>query len=436
MKKYSIKKRVIFISIISIMIIYMFQIYSIVSIPPQLNIVKGQSEKFKTVFPFTLNVFENNKIIESNNKKNFNKMNATKTYDFKFLQNGIATIEYKLFNFIPIKDVKLNVIDRIKLIPGGHSIGVKLNTKGVLVVALSEITGLDGKKYCPAREAGIKVGDIILEIDKVSVNDSNHVVEILNNIKSNTNLILERNGHKFETQIEPIKCNEDNCYRIGLWVRDKTAGIGTLTFYHQESNKFGALGHGIQDIDTGKLMPVKKGEILHSKVSSIDQGKKGTPGEIKGVFYDCEKPLGNIKKNTLFGIYGDGIEKIENPVIPEAIPAATMNEVKLGKAFILTTTKDNQIKSYEIEIIKKEFQAKKKPKSMVIKVIDSELLSESGGIVQGMSGSPIIQNGKLIGAVTHVFVNDPTKGYGIYIDWMLDECGIKEKEVGKFFRYK
>ncbi|WDV47928.1 SpoIVB peptidase [Clostridiaceae bacterium M8S5] len=435
MKKYSSPKKIIFITLISIMILYVFQIYSIISIPSQIDIVKGQTEKFKTVFPFTLNIFEKNKIIESDSV-GFNKIKASKTYDLKFLQNGIATIEYKLFDFIPIKDVKLNVIDRIKLVPGGHSIGVKLNTKGVLVVALSQITGLDGKKYCPAKEAGVKIGDIILEIDKIAVNDSNHVVELLNNIKAPTKLVIERNGHKFETKVNPIKSNEDNCYRIGLWVRDKTAGIGTLTFYHKETNSFGALGHGIQDIDTGKLIPVRKGEILHSKVSSIDQGKKGNPGEIKGIFYDSNKPLGNIEKNTVFGIYGKGIENIKNPLIPNALPAATINEIRLGKAHILTTTKDNKIKRYEIEIVKKENQSKKKTKSMVIKIIDKELLKESGGIVQGMSGSPIIQNGKIIGAVTHVFVNDPTRGYGIYIEWMLDECGIKDVEVGKLSKYK
>lgn len=413
---------------ISVAVLYVFQIYSIISIPSQMSLIKGQSEKFKTVFPLTLDIFEKEKIVENKYEDN-SKITASKTYDLKFLQNGIATLEYKLFNFIPVKDVKLNVIERIKLIPGGHSIGVKLNTKGVLVVALSQITTLDGQKCCPAKDAGIKVGDVILEINGVMVNDSNHVIELLNDIKSKAHVVIERNGHNFETQITPVKANEDNCYRIGLWVRDKTAGIGTLTFYHPDTNSFGALGHGINDVDTGKLIPVKKGEILHSKVSSIDQGEKGNPGEIKGVFYDCQKPIGDIEKNTIFGIYGKGKTKITNPLIEGPIPVAMISEIKLGSAYILTTTKDNMIKKYDIEILEKERQTKKKTKGMVVKIVDKELLNESGGIVQGMSGSPIIQDGKLVGAVTHVFVNDPTKGYGIYIEWMLEECGVTTQSV-------
>jgi stage IV sporulation protein B len=192
-----------------------------------------------------------------------------------------------------------------------------------------------------------------------------------------------------------------------------------MTFYHKESNKFGALGHGIADIDTGKLLNVDKGLVMNAKISDVEQGKKGTPGEIKGVFYKTDDILGEIYDNNDYGIYG--ILKENNEIKNrEPIPIGYKDEVEVGKAYILSTLDDNKIEKYEIEILKAEPQEKAAQKSMVVKVTDEKLLNKTGGIIQGMSGSPIIQNGRLIGAITHVFVNDPTKGYGLYIEWMLE----------------
>ena len=228
-----------------------------------------------------------------------------------------------------------------------------------------------------------------------------------------------RNKQEKNLNIRPVKSLQDNAYRIGVWVRDKTSGIGTMTYYDQENNSFGALGHSISDIDTKELLSVEDGLIMNAKISEVEQGEKGSPGEIKGVFYSTDKIIGDINKNIDYGIYGSINEDymLDNH---EKISIGFKEEVELGKAEILTTLDDDNISRYEIEIVKLVRQNTPQQKSMVIKITDEKLLSKTGGIVQGMSGSPIIQNDKLIGAVTHVFVNDPTRGYGLYIEWMLD----------------
>jgi len=411
------------------------QILSIINYPSQIDIVKGESGKLKFLFPFTVEIYgADNKVVEFNDEFS-EKLNLSigNSYEFKTINNGIAQIGIKMFGLVPVKNINVNVIDEIYLIPGGNAIGVKLNTKGVLVVGTSEIMSMDGKKYNPSKEAGIKIGDLILEIDGIKVNDANHVVDLLNkNEGKEINIILERNNVSFSTKVKPVKSIQDNCYRLGIWVRDKTAGIGTLTFYEPKSKKFGALGHAITDIDTGALMKIENGEIMKARVSSIEQGKKGNPGEIRGIFYESENLLGKIETNTKYGIYGTMFNESNTLNFHEALPVAFQDEIELGKAYILATTENNEVEKYEVEIVKLEKQNTPQSKSMVIKVTDKNLLEKTGGIVQGMSGSPIIQNDKIIGAVTHVFINDPTKGYGLYIEWMLKAADILVNTKGEF----
>lgn len=412
--------------------VYVVQIYNIISFPSQIEIIKGKNETINILYPFTVKLQPNEsdtnvlKFVEEKEAYNSLKASVRNSYKFHTLKNGKAKIEFKLLGLIPIKNVKVNVVDNIYLVPGGNTIGVKLETKGVLVVALSnDLVGVDGKEYSPAIDAGIKIGDIITEINDIEVKDADHVIEMLNEVgEEKVKVKIERNKYEFATEILPIKCNQDNSYRLGIWVRDKTAGIGTLTFYYPKTNEFGALGHGITDVDTKALMPIKNGEIVKAKISSIEQGKKGTPGELRGVFFDTKDSIGKIYTNTQFGIYGKISEKYKALSSQKALPIGLQNEVKLGKAYILSTIEGNKIQKYEIEILKKESQGYAKQKSMIIKIVDEDLLKKTGGIVQGMSGSPIIQNNKIIGAVTHVFVNDPTKGYGIYINWMLKQSDI------------
>ena len=343
-------------------------------------------------------------------------------YKIDGIDAGEVQFQLKLLGLIPVKKFDVNIVDRPKLVPGGNAIGVKLNTKGVLVVAVTDVIGIDGKRYNPAKDAGIKPGDNILKINDIEVKDAKHVVDLLNQFKDEKIKVeIDRNNIKYEVETTPVKSLQDNCYRLGIWVRDKTAGIGTLTFYDKDSKIFGALGHGITDINTGNLLNVNYGKIINAKISNIEQGKKGSPGEIKGIFYETEKELGEIVKNSNYGIFGVLNDEFINSNGVEPIPIGFKEEVKKGKAYILATVSDNKVEKFEIEIIDIQFQEKPEQKSMTIRVTDKRLLEKTGGIVQGMSGSPIIQDGKLIGAVTHVFVNDPVKGYGVFIEWMLEQ---------------
>ncbi|MGI6731222.1 MAG: SpoIVB peptidase [Anaerovoracaceae bacterium] len=248
---------------------------------------------------------------------------------------------------------------------------------------------------------------------------------IVNKLKRDITLKVLRKDDILNIKLTPVLSANDNLYKIGVWVKDKTAGIGTLTFYDPTDNSFGALGHGITDPETGTVLAVAQGELLDSKVEEVKQGKAGSPGEIRGIFYEADEPLGQLTSNTQFGIFGKTYTSIKNPLYPEPVKIGYQNQIKKGPAYILSTLEGDRIEKYEIYIEKINKQSKADTKSMVIKVTDKRLLDKSGGIIQGMSGSPIIQDDKLIGAVTHVFVNDPQKGYGIFIEWMLQQSNVE-----------
>ena len=402
---------------------YVFVLNEIIQFPSELKIFEGESQSLSLNFPLKAESGNDvNNIIHLVNQDNDNK---NRSISLNPIQLGKTDIQLKLLGVVPIKTLSVQVIPKLKVIPGGQSIGVKLNTKGVLIVGLEEIESIDGRKYNPGYTAGLNIGDSILHINDEKVKDAEHVTSIIN---SNGNKIIRlriKRGDKLvDIDIHPVKSADDGEYRLGLWVRDKTAGVGTLTFYDPNSMKFGALGHAITDIDTGLILAVNSGEVVKSKVASVQQGKKGKPGEIKGIFYETTKPLGNLEKNTNYGIYGKAYEDIQNPLYSDPIEIGLQHQVREGKATILTTVDSNEVQAYEVSIEKINHQKSPSVKSMIIRVTDKRLLEKSGGIVQGMSGSPIIQDGKLIGAVTHVFVHDPTKGYGLFIEWMLNECGV------------
>ena len=393
--------------------------------PNHLKIFEGESQSLEIRFPLKLNEKQTDhniiQLVKEGNR-------SSDKIHLNSLQIGSTNLDLKLFGFLPYRSLTVDVIPKIKVIPGGQSVGVRLNTKGVLIVGLEEIEGLDGKKYNPGYTAGLSIGDSILQINQEKVRDANHVTSIINNISIKdkpVNLMVKRGEKMLQLVIQPIQSKDEGEYRLGLWVRDKTAGVGTLTFLHPDSMKFGALGHAITDIDTGLLLTVENGEVVKSRVASVEQGKRGKPGEIKGIFYDTLKPIGNLEKNTHYGIYGKAYESITNSLYDKPIEIAFQHEIREGKATILTTLDNEEIKEYEIYIEKINRQKNPNTKSMIIRITDERLLAKSGGIVQGMSGSPIIQNNKLIGAVTHVFVNDPTKGYGLFIEWMIQEADIQ-----------
>lgn len=392
------------------------------------NITIGDEYSLRTTFPlgFSMLTDDANKILEVNQVKDIKNTILTNKNIFKLktLDKGTANLQLKILGLIPYKNVKINVVSKIRVIPGGQSIGVRLNTDGVLVVGITEIMDGNAKIHNLASNSGIRIGDTLTKINGIEIQNATHLSEIVKASNGNKlSLTVRRNEKKSIVDINPIKSEQDGEYRLGLWVRDKTAGVGTLSFLHPDSKKFGALGHAITDVDTGMLLSVKNGEIVKSKIISIEQGKRGKPGEIKGVFYETNNPIGKIEKNTQLGVYGELLSDVSEIDKQKSMPIAYQHEIKEGPAFILTTLDNNTVEKFKIEITKINLQTKPGPKSMIIKITDERLLEKTGGIIQGMSGSPIIQDNKVIGVITHVLVNNPTKGYGVFIEWMILESG-------------
>ncbi|PAB60975.1 SpoIVB peptidase [Anaeromicrobium sediminis] len=420
------KNKRFFLLFFILIVFSLFACYDLVNVltfPNNVRVFENEKQPIDVNFPFKVSTLQ-----EENEFLRIQENNYTTTY-VNPIKKGKTNLELNFLGLIPIKKVTVNIMPKLKVIPGGQCIGVKLNTKGVLVVGTEDIKGIDGKKYNPSHEAGIAIGDTILEINGEKVKDSQHVISVINeNKEKSLKLKVKRKNRTFKTSITPVQTYEEKDYKIGLWVRDKTAGVGTLTFYEPNSKVFGALGHAITDIDTGLLLTVEKGEVIKSKVASIKQGKRGKPGEIKGIFYDTNRPIGKLEYNTKFGIYGHLYKPMDNSIYSKPIEVAGQHEIKVGKATILTTIENSTVEEYDVYIEKVSKQRSCSTKGMVIKVTDKRLLKRTGGIVQGMSGSPIIQNGKLVGAITHVFVNDPTKGYGIFIEWMIDKAQIQQYE--------
>lgn len=322
----------------------------------------------------------------------------------------------KIMGIIPIKTVHLNTADQRRVTPGGTAFGIKLFTKGVIVIDVNAIDTKEGT-VSPAKLCGIEKGDIILSIDGKKVGSNEQAMEI---ISSSNGRKLEvkyiRGGVEKIAFLRPVMAKSDNRYKGGLWVRDSSAGIGTITYYDKQSGTFAGLGHGICDVDTGEIMPLSNGEVCDVRINSVKKGKVGAPGELKGSFVSHESH-GKLYINNECGIFGV-IDKTPNKF--GEIPVMLKQEVQTGEAKIICTIDGNGPKEYDIKIEKVDLNPKSQTKNMMISVTDSELLAKTGGIVQGMSGSPIIQNGKLVGAVTHVFVNDPKRGYGIFAENMLE----------------
>ena len=305
----------------------------------------------------------------------------------------------------------------VALCPGGCAFGVKFSTKGVLVVGTSAVRHED-KEVNPAEEAGIKVKDILLAINGHEVNAVKEVGEAVSESNGQPlTLTVERGGKTKTLTLTPVKTQEG--YRAGMWLRDSTAGIGTVTYVDPKTGEFGGLGHGICDVDTGALMPMKRGSAMKVEIGGVVKGQVGKPGEIKGYFRP--ERCGNVLCNTMCGVFGVFSEIPQG--ISEAIPVASRHELSEGNAEIICTLGEDGPKHYTVAISKIDRNGTDN-KNFVITVTDTALKERTGGIVQGMSGSPILQNGKLVGAVTHVLINDPAKGYGIFIENMLDAAEL------------
>ena len=413
---------ILLVSLISLIFFQPIQQY--LSIPKSITVFEGQDYKFQKAAPVTATLNSHNSNITLNQEKKSVSVKANEHGKNEML------LEYA---GIPIKKVDVRVLKDFRVLPGGQSIGVKLNTVGVLVVGHHLINTSNGKKS-PGEIAGIKVGDIITEINGSKIEKMTDVAPFVQSAGQDgkpLNLIISRESGKFTTKLTPLKEKGENTYKLGLYIRDSAAGIGTMTFVHPQSKKYGALGHVISDMDTKKPIVVEDGEIVRSTVTSIEKGSNGDPGEKLARFSSDHEIVGNIQKNSPFGIFGELNRDLKNGILDKPLPIALSDQVKEGPAKILTVVEDDRVEEFDIEIVSTIPQKFPATKGMVIKVTDPKLLEKTGGIVQGMSGSPIIQNGKLVGAVTHVFVNDPTSGYGVHIEWMLNEAGINIYETPK-----
>ena len=321
---------------------------------------------------------------------------------------------------IPVKEIKINVTKRRYVGLGGDVFGIKLYTKGVIVVSIDSVTTPSGSKD-PAVSAGLKCGDIITHINGEAATSSKQLTESVEQSQGQTlKLNIDRNGEKLELTLRP-EMSVNGGYKAGIWVRDSSAGIGTVTFYDDEAGIFAGLGHGVCDVDTGRIMPLNNGEAVRARVNGFYKSSAGNPGELCGVFSDIA--LGSLRVNCETGVYGELLQ----PSGAKTVPVALESEVKPGAAQMITTIDDKGPQYYDIEITKIYPSSDLSSRNMIIKVTDKELLEKTGGILQGMSGSPIVQNSMLVGAVTHVFVNDPTQGYGIFSSRMTESRNMSEK---------
>lgn len=327
---------------------------------------------------------------------------------------GKYEAKVKLLNFLPIKTARVTVLENKKLVPLGTAFGVKLYTDGVIVVDITDFVA-NGKVCNPAYLAGIREGDIIVSYNGVKIKSNEQLIEQVNKSGGKPQkAVVKRNNVQFEADVTPVADDSDNTYRIGLWVRDSTAGIGMLTYYDKDTKTLAGLGHSVSDSDTGLTMPVSSGEIVLAKIKGAVKGEKGAPGELVGSFID--ETIGILTENSGTGLSGICITERFDSM--KSYDIALKSEIKTGKAQILSCVDGTNTETFDIKIERINNNLSE-TKNMIIKITDPRLLEKTAGIVRGMSGSPIIQNGKLIGAVTHVLVDDPTKGYGIFIENML-----------------
>lgn len=401
--------------VISILLIIYIYFCNITLLPSNIIIFEGEELNLKTLAGINV------KRANNSNVEIIQASSSLEESDNVYETAGTFELNLNLFGTIPVKEINVNVIPKTKVIPLGNLIGVKLYTSGVLVVGMSEIEGDNNQKYKPYLNSGIEEGDMIVEMNNKKIENTDELVNVVR--KSNGQEIqikYVRDKEVITTSIAPVK-NESNEYKLGLWVRDAAAGVGTLTFYEPTTGSFAALGHGIVDVDTGGILNIANGELVTSKLISIQKGEKNNPGEIKGSI-DSGVTIGEIEKNTNFGVFGL-VSNRGNLDLKKSkeYDVALRSEIKTGEAEIICELEEGKKETYKVEIEKIYTSNNYDNKSMLIKITDERLLEKTGGIIQGMSGAPIIQNGKFTGAITNVLVSDPTTGYAIFGDLMIKQ---------------
>lgn len=391
-------------------------------LPSEIKLIAGEEHLFNFDLPIKANILKGKGIVikdATEQEVDTAAINLNKPLYVTMEEEGSADVTLSLLGIIPLKTVSVQALPDQKLIPCGEVVGIKVDTTGALVLGVGELE-VDGAIVAPCK-GKIEVGDVILSCNGNKIEtkeDLRHYVETSD--AENITLDIERKGEAKTVTITPCFSETENEYKIGLWIKDSTQGIGTITYINPENQHFGALGHGITDTQTHMLTPIRTGEVMKVFITHITKGEKGTPGELSGVIdYDSTSQIGNISSNNALGIYGQVSSSFIKNQKNEALPIAFQDEVHEGQASIMVDLTGEGVKEYEVEIQKVSKYSAEPSKGMVIKIVDEELLELTHGIIQGMSGSPILQDGKIIGAVTHVFVHDPTRGYGIFIENML-----------------
>ena len=394
-------KKAILIIVLLILLIY---VSNITNIPDSILLFKGEKFNVKTALGIKINENADKKIIQTSADIDTENFVEKKTLSVSFL------------NIFNIKEIEINEIPQAEVVPLGNIVGLRLYASGVLVIGKTEIKGEK-----PYKTSTIKEGDLITAVNSKKVETTTDLITSVNDSKGNSiEITYVREGIIYTTTIEPVKTDKDE-YKLGLWVRDGAIGVGTISYYEPSTKYFAALGHPIIDTDTGEIVSIKEGELVNASVISIKKGEGGNPGEIKGSLKSDEK-IGQISTNTEFGIYGtlDNLSSL-NIDKENKIKVALREEIKTGDAKVLLTLEDGIRKEYDVKIKKIYKNNDKDNKSMLIEIVDEDLKNLTGGIIQGMSGAPLIQNGKFIGAITHVLVNNPELGYAVFGDLMIKQ---------------
>ncbi|MDR1688191.1 MAG: SpoIVB peptidase [Clostridiales bacterium] len=390
-----------------------------VYIPNSLNILQGNTDSFSYGLPLTATITpENISVINVNNqevKENIT-VSLSEPVTISSEDTGQVSMRIDLFG-LPLKTMTLDVIESEEVIPCGMTIGVKVHTEGILVLGTGYVNGENGDLYKPA-DGVLKTGDLIRNANGTPLSGKSELINMIEESEGDVSLGITRGTQELNTKITPVVSGADKKKKIGVWVRDQTQGIGTITYYKPESGAFGALGHGIIDVDTRELLSVKSGEVYDSSISAVKRGKKGVPGELMGDIHKTSV-IGEVKHNSHHGIFGTIYHMDTRGLAKGRMKIGLSSEIHEGPAEILCNVDGEKVSAYDVYIESVNHNSGDESKGLVLKITDLGLLSQTGGIVQGMSGSPIIQEDKLIGAVTHVFVQDPTKGYGIFIENML-----------------
>ncbi|MBE6022397.1 MAG: SpoIVB peptidase [Cellulosilyticum sp.] len=392
-------------------------------LPSEIKLIVGEEHHFNFDLPLKANILKGNNIIIKDDAEQFIEshiVNLNRSLYVTMPEEGETDVTLSFLGIIPLKTVSVKALSYQTLIPSGDIVGIKVETNGVMVLGVGEFETEDAT-VSPCKDI-IEAGDIILKCNgKVVENKEAFRALIESSSEKEALLEISHKGEIKQVKVKPLYSKSEDEYKIGLWIKDSTQGIGTITYINPENGHFGALGHGITDTQTRILTPVRTGEIMEVFITKIKKGEKGTPGELSGIIdYNEESQLGKICLNSSLGIYGEVKKSYLEGKQNEALPIAFQDEVHEGKASIMLNLTGEGSKEYEVEIQKVSKYSNEPSKGMVIRIVDEALLSLTNGIVQGMSGSPILQDGKIIGAVTHVFVHDPTRGYGIFIENMIN----------------